>query len=73
MPNNQSDNHVFDGCVSSDVVAEHSQSSSPLYQHMVTRSQLGISKPNPKHAMTAIMDVQYTEPSYFSQAVKQEE
>ncbi|PQQ16583.1 hypothetical protein Pyn_26448 [Prunus yedoensis var. nudiflora] len=35
---NQSDNHVFDGGVSSDVATEPSQSSSPPHQRMVTRS-----------------------------------
>ncbi|KAI5344212.1 hypothetical protein L3X38_012089 [Prunus dulcis] len=40
--------------------------------HMVTRSQLGVRKPNPKYALNATIDVTYHEPICYSQAVKHE-
>ncbi|BFG40530.1 hypothetical protein CerSpe_268040 [Prunus speciosa] len=40
---------------------------------MVTRSRLGVQKPNPKYALHVIMDTKCIEPTSFSQAMKQEE
>lgn len=67
------DDHVLEDVVSLDVVAAPSSSPPPMPLRMVTRSQLGVRQPNPKYALTATIDTQYSEPSYFSQAVKQEE
>ena len=43
-----------------------------MQSHMVTRSQLGVRKPNPKYALNATIDVTYHEPICYSQAVKHE-
>ncbi|CAL9009706.1 unnamed protein product [Prunus brigantina] len=40
---------------------------------MVTRSRLGVQKPNPKYALNFIVDTKLLEPTCFSQAMKQEE
>ncbi|CAL8150772.1 unnamed protein product [Prunus armeniaca] len=39
----------------------------------VTRSRLGVQKPNPKYAMNFIVDTKLLGPTCFSQAMKQEE
>ncbi|KAI5338747.1 hypothetical protein L3X38_018019 [Prunus dulcis] len=64
---------VQDDRVLEDVVDAPSSSTPPAPLHMVTRSQLRVRQPNPKYALTATIDTQYSEPSCFSQAVKQEE
>ncbi|KAI5339589.1 hypothetical protein L3X38_018861 [Prunus dulcis] len=43
-----------------------------LLVRMVTRSQTGHLKPNPKYAINSVVDVSKVEPTCFSKAVKQE-